>query len=135
MSITNMEELRAAYPDLLAQAENAARDAGAQAERARIQGIESIEAAVADRSMIHEAKFGANPLTAEQLSFKAMQAQAAMGNQMLAAMAADALVSGAAGVGCTPNDGPTAPGESPVDAQAEIAAAVNAYNLLNGGKK
>lgn len=135
MDIKNMDELRAAFPDLMAQVENAARDAGAKAERARIQGIEAIENAVADRAMVHDAKFGANPLTAEQLAFKAMQAQAAIGANMLGNMAADTKASGAANVTGEPNKGPEAVEPEPVDAAAEIGAIVNAYTRLNGGKK
>lgn len=47
--ITTMEALRDAYPDLVSQVEAAAKASekadGIKAERARIQGIEAIEAA------------------------------------------------------------------------------------------
>jgi ATP-dependent Clp endopeptidase proteolytic subunit ClpP len=89
MPITNVDELRAAHPDLVAQVENAARMEGASQERARIQSIEAIQSAVADKTLITNAKFGEKPLTAEQLAFQAMQAQAALGSAMLNNMAAD----------------------------------------------
>ena len=135
MPITNMDELREAHPDLVAQIENAARIEGANAERARIQGIEAIQNAIADNALITEAKFGANPLTAEQLAFKAMQAQAAIGNTMLNNMAADNAASGVANVVAAPNAGPEVKDGDPVDAKAAADEAVALFNKMNGGNK
>ena len=140
MEIKTINDLRAAYPDLMNQAETAAREEGRAAgmadERARIQGIEAIQNAIADTAMIQAAKFGEKPLTAEQLAFQAMQAQAAIGAKMLNNMASDAAASGVENVGAAPNNGPEAEGMDPVDSAAEIAAAVNAANLfIKGGKK
>lgn len=105
MEIKNLEELRAAYPDLLAQAENAAQAKGVASERARIQGIEDIEAAIGDADMVKNAKYGDEPMNAEQLAFAAMKAQAAIGANMLGKLAEDAKNSGAAGVEATPASG------------------------------
>lgn len=105
MEIKNLDELRAAYPDLLAQAENAAQANGVASERARIQGIEDIEAAIGDAEMVKNAKYGDKPMNAEQLAFAAMKAQAAIGATMLGALAADAKNSGAGGVEPTPATG------------------------------
>lgn len=139
MPITNVDELRAAHPDLVAQVENAARaegrTEGANQERSRIQGIEAIQNAIADNALITDAKFGANPMTAEQLAFKAMQAQAAIGNTMLNNMAADATASGAAGVVTAPNAGPEVKAEQPTDAKAAADEAVKIYNMMTGGNK
>ena len=140
MEIKNLEELRAAFPDLLAQAETAAREegraAGVAEERARIQGIEAIENAVADKSLLNAAKFGDAPLTAEQLALQAMQAQAAVGAAVLNDMAADAGASGAAGVPAAPNAGPEADEDGGEDIQAEIKQAVELANTMrNGGKQ
>ena len=135
MPITNVDELRAAHPDLVAQVENAARTEGANTERARIQGIEAIQNAIADNALITDAKFGANPLTAEQLAFKAMQAQAAIGNTMLAQMDADNKASGAAEVTATPNAGPEVKDANPGDAKAAADEAVKLFNMMNGGNK
>jgi len=102
MEVKNMDDLRAAYPDLVAQMENAAKAeaqaAGVNSERARIQGIEAIEAAIGDKEMVKNAKYGENPLTAEQLALKAMQAQAAIGATVVNQLEADAKNSGAADV-------------------------------------
>lgn len=104
--ITTMEALRDAYPDLVSQVENAAKASekadGIKAERARIQGIEAIEAAIGDKEMVREAKYGETPLTAEQLAFKAMQAQAAIGATVVKNLEDDAAKSGAAGVAADP---------------------------------
>lgn len=102
MEVKNMDDLRAAYPDLVAQMENAAKAeaqaAGVNSERARIQGIEAIEAAIGDKEMVKNAKYGENPLTAEQLALKAMQAQAAIGATVVNQLEADTKNSGAADV-------------------------------------
>lgn len=136
MEIKNVQELRAAYPELVNQIEAAAREAGqldgVNAERARMQGIEAIENAIADKDLIHNAKYK-EPLTAEQLAFKAMQAQAAIGATMLSKMEADAGASGAAAVEATPNQGPE--GKEEPDAMAEIMKTVNIVKQMNGGKK
>ena len=136
MEIKNVDELRAAYPDFVAQIEAAAREsgsaAGVESERARIKGIEAIENAIADKALITNAKYGEKPLTAEQLAFQAMQAQAAIGATVLTNMAKDTKDSGVEGVAASPNSGT----EDPEDPKAEIAAALNAYKMMkNGGKK
>lgn len=102
MEIKNMDDLRNANPELAQQIENDARAAGVAAERARIKGIEAIENAIADKNLVNEAKYGENPMTAEQLAFKAMQAQAAIGVNMLGKLADDAKTSGAVDVTGTP---------------------------------
>lgn len=135
MPITNVEELRAAHPDLVAQVENAARMEGANQERTRIQGIEAIQNAIADQSLIRNAKFGEKPLTAEQLAFQAMQAQAAIGNTMLNNMAADNAASGAAQVGAAPNEGPEVKNSGAEDPKTAADEAVKLFHIMNGGNK
>lgn len=100
--IKNMEELRAAYPDLLSQAETAARSEGVAAERARIQGIEEIEATIGDAVLVNSAKFGDKPMNAEQLAFAALKAQAAIGATVLNKLENDTKASGADDVAATP---------------------------------
>ena len=136
MEIKNVDELRAAYPDFVAQSEAAAKEsgsaAGVESERARIKGIEAIENDIADKALINNAKYGEKPLTAEQLAFQAMQAQAAIGATVLTNMAKDTKDSGVEGVAASPNSGT----EDPEGPKAEIAAALNAYKMMkNGGKK
>ena len=59
-------------------------------ERQRIREIESIEAAIGDKKMVQNAKYGKNPLTARQLAFNAMRAQAVIGVNMINKMKSDA---------------------------------------------
>lgn len=88
-----VEELRAAYPDLTAQIENAARDEaraqGAADERARLQAIESIRNGIGNEELVRNAMFGEKPMTAEQLALQAIQENAAKGAAVLNGMAAD----------------------------------------------
>ena len=139
MDIKNIDEMRAAFPDLLAQAETAARDgghaAGVAEERARIQGIEAIEAAIADKALVNAAKYGDTPLTAEQLAFRAMQAQAALGATMLTQIAADSAESGANEVAAAPNAGPETSNVEPADEAAQIQDAIKVAQMIrNGGR-
>ena len=120
--ITTMEALREAYPDLVSQVEAAAKASekadGIQAERARIQGIEAIEAAIGDKELVKAAKYGDTPLTAEQLAFKAMQAQAAIGATVVKNLEDDAAKSGAAAVAADPTGGDPKAKEEDDEAQA-----------------
>lgn len=136
-TINTAEELRAAYPELVAQIEKAAQaqgeTAGAASERARIQGIEEIAGAIADPEMLNNAKFGEKPLTAQELAFAAMQQQARIGANMLNKMQADGENSGVNEVKSTTNAG-TEGGET--QNAAELAKnTVAKYNQLKGGKK
>lgn len=102
MEIKNTTELRNAFPDLVAQIESDARADGMHAERQRIQGIESIQNAIGDTAMIHDAKFGEKPMNAQELAFAAMQKQASLGADMLNKLGNDAQNSGAAAVTAAP---------------------------------
>lgn len=139
VEIKNIEDLKKAYPDLLTQAENTAREegrtAGVAEERARIKGIEDIQNAIADQKLIAGAKYGEKPLTAEQLALQAMQAQAAIGVKMLADMGADGKDSGTNDVGADPNGGADPENGGQPDPKKEIMDAVNLYKSMNGGKK
>lgn len=106
MEIKNIEELKAAYPDLMEQARAEAFDAGkadgVAAERERLQGIESIENSIQDKDLIYDAKYGDAPLNAEQLAFKALQKQSALGVTMLQDLKQDTEDSGVNGVAANP---------------------------------
>lgn len=134
---TNMtpEELRKQHPDVVAQIENAAREAARSEavteERSRLQEIEEIEATVGDAELIKEAKYGANACNAQQLAFNAMKKQAQLGTQHIQNSAADFTASGAAGVGSTPNSGAPAPKDQAPDENAQVAQL--AAMIANGG--
>ena len=129
MEIKTLEDLRNAFPDLVAQIEAAARADGVAAERNRIQEIESIQAVVGDAQMVQDAKFGEKPLNAKDMLFAAAQKQAAVGNQMLGKLNTDAAASGAAAVAATP----AAAGE-PAGADDVKAEADNIVKLFNSTK-
>lgn len=120
--ITNMEELRKAYPDLANQIEAAAKDSarteGIEAERARIQGIDAIENAIGDKELVKAAKYGENPMTAQELAFAAMQKQAAIGATVVQNLETDAANSGAAGVSANPTGGDPKAEEKEAEADA-----------------
>lgn len=122
---SNLDELRAAYPDLLAEAETAAQAKGCADERARIKGIEAIEKAIGDTTLVLSAKYGEKPMTAEQLAFAAMQAQAAIGATVLQQMEQDNEGSGVDGVEATPAAPETPAPSEDEQAMALLTAAVN----------
>ena len=126
MEIKNIEDLRKAYPDLVAQIEAAAEAKGVSAERNRIQEIESIQNVVGDAQMVQDAKFGEKPLNAKDMLFAAAQKQAAIGVQMLGKLDTDAAASGAASVtGAAAPAGepdPNSPEAMAAQAKADVAA-------------
>lgn len=123
------------YPDVVAQIENAAREAAASeavtAERSRLQEIETIEATVGDPELVKEAKYGPTACSAQELAFKAMKKQAQLGAQHIQNSADDFTASGAAGVGTTPNSGAPAPKDQAADENAQVAQL--AAMIANGG--
>lgn len=74
-----IEELKAQYPDLVAQIEQEA----VEADRARIQEIEEIQDTIGDAAMIAAAKY-TKPTNAAALALAAMKKQAALGADFLA---------------------------------------------------
>ena len=102
MEIKNASDLRKAYPDFVAEIESAAQANATAAERQRIQGIEEISNAVGDAALVKNAKYGDNPMNAQELAFAAMKAQAAIGTQVVANLDTDAKASGAADVAAAP---------------------------------
>lgn len=136
MDIKNVEDLRNAYPDLVAQIENAAKKESASAEQARIKSIEGIENSIADKNLVNDAKYGENPMTAEQLALKAMQAQSAIGATMLANMADDAKASGANAVPAAPtNAADEGEEDEKKEQEKEQEEAKNLAALVNGMRK
>lgn len=134
-------EMRTAHPDVVAQIEqDAVNAAQAQAnadavtaERDRIAAIDSIAASIPDPQLVHDAKYGENPCTAQELCFRVMQQSAASGQQFLENFKADGAASGTAQVGAAPNGG--APVNQQEQDAADILAVVNAYTNSKGGTK
>ena len=136
MEVKNMDDLRAAHPDLVAQLENAAKDQaraeGVNAERARIQGIEEIENAIGDAELVRNAKYGENPMNAEQLAFAAMKKQASVGAQVLNGMQNDITGSGAADV--VPTPAPAGEPKAMTDDEKAEALLIGAVKNMKEGK-
>ena len=134
-----LEELKAQEPDLVSQIEqDATKAAQAQinieavaAERKRIADIDSIAASIPDQQLIHDAKYGDNPCTAQELCFRVMQQSAMSGQQFLANYEKDGADSGARSVGAAPNGG--APASQEEQDAADIKAVVDIYNKTKGG--
>ena len=135
------EEMRAAHPEVVAQIEQAAVNAAqtqanaeaVAAERQRLEAIDSIAASIPDQQLVHDAKYGANPCTAQELCFRVMQQSAASGQQFLANYQNDGAASGAGNVGAAPNGG--APVNQQEQDKADLDAVVAAYNKTKGGTK
>lgn len=132
MEIKNLSDLKEAYPELMEQARAEAFDAGkadgVAAERERLQGIESIENSIQDKDLIHDAKYGDAPLNAEQLAFKALQKQSALGVTMLQDLKQDTEDSGVNGVAANPE--PPQMSAEEKAASAEKAALDAVKNVL-----
>lgn len=127
------QELRAQYPEIVAQVEANARAAGnaeavnaaVQAERNRIREIDEV-ACLYSEEMVHEAKYGEKACTAQQLAYNAAKAAAAKGTQVLKDLDADTKVSGAAQVGAATPPATEGGDEINVDHAKAAAKAFNA---------
>ena len=124
------EELRAQYPDQVAEVEaearaavdtSAATNSAVQAERDRLAAIDEV-AGLFDPQLVHEAKYGDTPCTAAELALKAAQKAAKQGSKFLADAADDAAASGVGAVPPADGDG----GENPIEQARADAKAFNA---------
>lgn len=136
------EELRAQYPELIAEVEADARAAvdtdaavneAVQAEERRLQEIDEVSN-LFDDALVKEAKYGSTKCSAQELAYRAAQAAAKQGRKFLADLDTDGSDSGAASVSAAPgkNDGD---GEDSVkDIEAQAKAAVKAFLDRKEGK-
>ncbi|MCL2636954.1 MAG: Clp protease ClpP [Oscillospiraceae bacterium] len=124
MELKTLDELKAAYPTLVAQAESAAAEAATKAERERIKTIESVALGGFDE-LITKAKFDA-PVSAEAVAMQMIAAQKAQGGQYLKDREADIAASGMEGVetesGSISAGKADTPKEKQVQAKTEVAA-------------
>lgn len=97
MKIENKEQLLTEYPDLCKEI---VKDA-VEKERDRLQKIDKIANGIPD-DVLAKAKY-AEPVTAEQLAFAQMQANAEEGEKAMDNLKDDLKQSGAGSVGATPN--------------------------------
>ncbi len=104
------QELRAQYPEQVAEVEAEARaavdhtdaiNAAVQAERTRMQEIDAV-AGLFDADSVREAKYGEHPISAQELSYQAAQKAAKQGSAFMANLQADNKASGANSVSTAP---------------------------------
>lgn len=131
------EELRAQYPELVAEVEADARaaavSAAVQAEERRMQEIDEVSA-LFDDELVQEAKYGDKKCSAQELAYRAAQAAAKQGRKFLANLDADGAESGAEDVGAAPGKDDGEGGESEQDIEAQAKAAVKAFMDRKEGK-
>lgn len=127
--VNNLEELRAAYPELTAQLEAAAKaetgQANAQAmtaERERLQKIDEV-AGLFDPELVQAAKYGENACTAQELTYRAAQAAAEKRQAFLQGWRQDVQQSGAQNVDAEPQDGMLTPDDTSPEQRMENARA------------
>lgn len=136
------EELRAQYPELVAEVEadaraavdtNAAVSAAVQAEERRMQEIDEVSG-LFDDALVQEAKYGDKKCSAQELVYRAAQAAAKQGRKFLASLEEDGSASGADGVGAAPGKDDGESEESEQDIEAQAKAAVKAFMDRKEGK-
>lgn len=138
LEIKNVDELKQAFPDLVAQVENAAKEAGkkeglaegAKNERERIQAIDEIGNTVAP-DLVNKAKY-IEPMDAKDLAFEALKVDAGKGRQYLENTAIDNAASGANGLTAQPQ---AQQGEAEEKEQKRGAIANGIANFLNKGRE
>lgn len=134
-----IDELRAQYPDEVGQIEANARasadhteavNAAVQAERTRMQEIDAV-AALYSTDVVQAAKYGDNPCSAQEMTYRAAQAQAQQGNAVLQQMNADAQAANTANV---PAANSADANETKEDVRADAKAAAKAFLKDKEGK-
>lgn len=136
MEIKTVEELKAAFPELTAQIESAAKESGraegVSSERNRLQGIEAIENAIADKEIVKNAKYGEKPMNAADLALVAMQKEAEIRNSVLNKIDNDSKAT--EGVVSVPNKGNEGVESDESKVTDTVNVAVEALKMI-GGKK
>ena len=121
-----IEELRAQYPNEIAQIEQEA----VAADRARIQEIEEIQDSIGDAEMIAAAKFTA-PTNAAALALQAMKKQAKLGGDFLANRAQETAPANFVAAEPPKTDDPAIIAKEQKEAEkAEIAKVAKLYNEI-----
>ncbi len=129
MEIRSIDDLRTSYPELVDQLEREAAESAAQAERARIQGIEDM-ALPGSEELAERAKF-TTPMTAENFAVEMVKGAKERGATFLDAMRQDAADSGAEEV----DNAPAPLAENSVDAvRAQAKADAQKYLARKNGR-
>lgn len=88
MEVKNYNDLKTAYPELVSNAENKARDEGAEAERKRIKEIDNLAGKISD-TLLNEAKYGEKKMTADEVIVRAFKEDKMLGKGYLNAAQED----------------------------------------------
>lgn len=138
-----LEELKKEDPELAAQlmaeaqaaasAESTASGNGAEAERQRLKEIDEISACFSEE-MVQDAKYGENPCTAQELTYRAAKEMAKQGKKFVKELEDDTEDSGTNKVNALPGgDDGTLDGEAVTEEQRMANARSQVQSLL--GKK
>lgn len=130
MEFKNCAELKAAFPDFINQIENAAKEEGAKAERARLQSIDKMQGKVSDE-VLNKAKYETFE-AAEKVALDAVSNGSFVNTTVLNGMMADAQT--ANNVNGFANNGLTQPEMTEVQKQAKFAAESATKYLNSIGK-
>ena len=130
-----LEELRQSDPEaaeaLIAEAQaSVSHEEAVRAERQRIAEIDAV-ASLFDAETVNAAKYGENPCTAQEMTYRAAQEMAKQGKTFLAQMQSDYQESGADGVSSAPASGDE---DKPMTAEDRRAAGKAMSEKLSGEK-
>ena len=126
-----MAEARTAVSAEIVDGAKASEDV--ENERKRIKAIDDV-AALFDDETVQAAKYGDNPCTAQEMTYRAAQKAAKEGKNFMAALKEDAEASGAKGVGAAPGKEESGP-DTPDDVKAAGKRAAEMWKEAKGGKK
>ncbi len=129
MEIKNLEELRNAFPDLVKQATDAAREEGIKAERDRLKSIDEI-ANNLDSKMVNAAKYGDSIKNAQELAFEAIKNDSKNGTKYLENVAVDTKDSGVNNVAANPTNQESE--QAALDSKDRVNAMVAGANNRRG---
>lgn len=130
-----LEELRQSDPEaaeaLIAEAQaSVSHEEAVRAERQRIAEIDAV-ASLFDADTVNAAKYGENPCTAQEMTYRAAQEMAKQGKTFLSQMQADYKESGADDVTSAPASGEE---DKPMTAESLRAAGKAMAQKLSGEK-
>ena len=132
MEIKNYNDLKAAYPELLSNAENKAREDGAEAERKRIQEIDNLAGKI-NNALLNSAKYGETKMSADEVIVKAFKEDKMLGNGYLNAAKEDAEENDKVQASAVEEDGKTKDEQD--EEEMKNFLVTTAKNIRNGGKK
>lgn len=128
MEVKNCADLEKAYPDLVSDVMNKAKDEGAEAERKRIQAIDNLTGKI-NNALLNEAKYGDVKMTADEVIVKAFKEDKMLGKGYMNAAKEDAEDNDEVEASAVEEDG------KKEDEEVANLLVNAAKNCRNGGKK